>query len=271
MQIQVSWKGGFGNRLIQYVVARLIGKRLIQNVVPFSFSDMYPFTSGDRYLSTVESYDQFDQIKEDTLVHNCLNPCYKFPNKGYPREIIVNEQNFLDVLNNPEKYTDCAVLMVDGFFQSKEFVLNYRDEIKELFGSPKKEPPIEGVFVHCRLGDRIDIDETECFQLQPYLHDALSSMPNLDNITEKYISSDSLSHPITQGLISKFNLKIYKGATCETLSFGARFSNKILSWGTFGWWIGLLNNQNNIICPSKKRIKAPWYGDIFVFDEWNKV
>ena len=97
MQIQVSWKGGFGNRLIQYVVARLIGKRLIQNVVPFSFSDMYPFTSGDRYLSTVESYDQFDQIKEDTLVHNCLNPCYKFPNKGYPREIIVNEQNFLDV------------------------------------------------------------------------------------------------------------------------------------------------------------------------------
>ena len=199
MQIQVSWKGGFGNRLIQYVVARLIWKRLIQNVVPFSFSDMYPFTSGDRYLSTVESYDQFDQIKEDTLVHNCLNPCYKFPNKGYPREIIVNEQNFLDVLNNPEKYTDCAVLMVDGFFQSKEFVLNYKDEIRELFGSPKNEPPIEGVFVHCRLGDRIDIDETECFQLKPYLHDALSFIPNLDDITEKYISSDSLSHPITQG------------------------------------------------------------------------
>jgi len=59
MQIQVNWKGGFGNRLIEYAAARLIGKRLGQNVVPFSCSDMYPFTSGDRYLSTIESYDQF--------------------------------------------------------------------------------------------------------------------------------------------------------------------------------------------------------------------
>lgn len=257
-------RGFLGNRLLQHSVALLIGKRLHQDVDTLRMGDLR---------------ENSDEIIENTLLHNFLQNGKSYvktklwtrEDEEDSQETVVNEQNFLDILSNPNKYINCTVTTVGGFFQSKEFVLNYKDEIRELFGSAENEPPIDGVFAHFRLKDRLEYTYEDCLHLKEYFYEAFSTIPNLDIMTKKYISSDSPEHPLIQGLISEFNLTLCQMSAYQTLSFGARFSHKILSWGSFSWWIGFLNNQNHIIYPDQKRILNKWYGDIYVFDEWHKV
>jgi len=48
----------------------------------------------------------------------------------------------------------------------------------------------------------------------------------------------------------EFDFEIYKGGREETLKFGSRFTNKILSQGTYSWFMGILGSSNNIIYPA---------------------
>jgi len=51
--------------------------------------------------------------------------------------------------------------------------------------------------------------------------------------------------------------------------FGSVCKNIILGGGTFSWLIGFLALSNsNIFYPE---LKEKWYGDIFSFNNWNKV
>lgn len=157
---------------------------------------------------------------------------------------------------NPKNKDDESISQ-QGFFQDKETVDLFKSNKGYLFNS---YPDIDGVFIHVRLGD---IENLWSCSIK-YYEQAIRSI----DFTEGYISSDSPNSELILYLVKKYNLKQYNNTEEETIIFGSRFNNKILSLGTFSWWIGFLGNQKNVICPNPLDYKK-WHGPIFEEMDWN--
>ena len=96
-----------------------------------------------------------------------------------------------------------------------------------------------------RLGD---IDE-KYRQDRDYYDLALQKIPNYQNM-KRYVTSSELHSETVKSFAKEFDFEIYKGGREETLKFGSRFTNKILSQGTYSWFMGILGSSNNIIYPA---------------------
>lgn len=172
-----------------------------------------------------------------------------------PEIIEVDDYNIMDVINNEHLYTG---INFTGWFQVKEFVLNYKKEIKNFFHD-EPDKLNNTVFCHVRLDDTKSknpgID---------YYEKALT----LANCVNGYISSDEPDNYMVKNLANKFNLEIFKESPEKTIIKSRECDNVVLSNGTFSWWIGFLNYTGRVFYP---KIKNSWHGDIFVFPEWNEI
>lgn len=146
----------------------------------------------------------------------------------------------------------------NGFFQTQEVVKNF-SELDFL-----KIENREGMFIHVRLGDLLQshAKSGNRFMDQEYYERAIGDS------TGGYISSDSPDHSIVQGLMEKHNLTLFNDSPENTIIFAAGCSKKVLSLGTFSWWIGYLGNQNEVICPDSRKC-VEWHGNIFPQQGWN--
>ena len=126
----------------------------------------------------------------------------------------------------------------------------FRDEVIE-------QEPIDGVFVHMRLGD---LDQ-RYRQDRDYYDLALQQIPNYKNI-KRYVTSSELHSKTVRSFAREFDFEIYEGGREETLKFGSRFTNKILSQGTYSWFIGALGSSDNIIYPAFYEDKT-WHDPTF--------
>ena len=82
-----------------------------------------------------------------------------------------------------------------------------------------------------------------------YYERAVKSIPNLKNMRRVVSSSNPRSEKTLLEFARDFDFEIYEGNREETLKFGSRFTNKVLSHGTFSWFIGAMGCRNNIIYP----------------------
>lgn len=228
MSVSINYKGRLGNNLFQYIAAYIFAKK-------FNFSLI---------SNVIENY--FNLPQSTGLVY-----------KNNP--FIVNDSNFLNLLNSdsiePRHYK------FDGFFQLKDFVLNYKEEIKSLFELSYNEINKNEVFVVYRIGDIEGVRQTLPIE---FYRECLKKI----SFEKGYISSDSPHHPNVISLSKEFNLTIYNNPPLETINFGKNFNNLILSEGSFSWWIGFLSNAENIYYNQRERF---WHGDIFVFPEWKPL
>ena len=118
----------------------------------------------------------------------------------------------------------------------------------------------EGTFVHVRAGDTLE-------NMVPGIEYYKKCLMYPSSITG-YVSSDSPNHDTVKFLLDNFDLKLYENDPENTIIFGSTFDNKVLSLGTFSWWIGFLGNQNNVICPNPQNY-ATWHGPIFEsMEQW---
>jgi hypothetical protein len=117
------------------------------------------------------------------------------------------------------------------------------------------------IYIHVRLGDC----ESRNHGIK-YYSKVIESL----QFTNGYISSDSLEHPLCNELIQKYNLIPLTGDGIDTIMFGSTCENIILSNGTFSWMIGVFGYHSTIYYPDPK-LKESWHGEIFIFDDWNKV
>jgi hypothetical protein len=228
MSVSINYNGRLGNNLFQYVAAHIFAKKfklfINSNVIDGKF--------------------KFPQLNGSVHVDN---------------KLIVNDSNFLELLNSetiePRHY------IFDGFFQIKDFVLNYKNEIKSLFDLSYDEINKDEVFVMYRIGDIEGIRQMLPIE---FYRDALTKISSKSG----YITSDSPTHPNVINLSKEFNLKIYNNTPSETINFAKNFNNLVLSEGSFSWWVGILSNSKNIYYNQRERF---WHGDIFVFPEWTPL
>lgn len=113
-----------------------------------------------------------------------------------------------------------------------------------------------GVFVHVRFGDLASTRRWSTICSYEYYSSCLS------DFKEGYLASDWPDHPFVQNILNDFNLKLYEATPEETIIFASTFDNKILSLGTFSWWMGFIGNQNNVMCPNPEHYSR-WHGPIF--------
>lgn len=185
----------------------------------------------------------------------------KNDNKTFQNSIIVNNDNIHSVFNQEENNFN---LILDDYFQTR-YCINkfieyntYKNNSNELKDS---------TFVHLRLGDIKNIVSLD----YDYYDKAINDLGGKNVI----LSSDSPDDEIVTKLKNKHKAKMFFGDESETILMGANCKNRILSLGTFSWWIGFLGNifwQDSVstICPKVDRVRK-WHGDIFPIFNWREV
>lgn len=226
--VSIIYNGRLGNNLFQYVAAYIFAKK-------FNFK----ISSG--------------------VVDNKFNLPSLYGNIHTNKIIDVDDNNFMFFLTS-ESLENAHYRFV-GYYQLKDFILQYHNEIKKLFDLSYNPTPNDEVFVAYRIGDIEGIRQMLPLE---YYKDALSKI----NATSGYITSDSPNHPNVIQLKNEFNLKNYNNSPIETIDFAKNFNNLVLSEGSFSWWIGFLSFAENIYYNERPRF---WHGDIFVIPEWKPL
>ena len=232
--VSVNYNGRLGNNMIQYFAAYILAKK--KNL----FLNSYPRTSED--------FGYYLKIKQ-------LPTERKGSNK-----IEVTDNNFLEILESGEELNHYHL---NGFFQKKELLEKYENEIKSSMDL-KYDPKItkDLVIVHYRIGD-IKGDR-RMLPLEYYI-EAL----DLLKFSGGYITSDTLEHPFCLKLMKKYKLIPIKNLSpLQTIDFGKNFNNIVTSESTFSWWIAFLSKAENIIYNKRSHFRC--YGDIF-FNRWGNL
>ena len=226
--VSIVYSGRLGNNFFQYVAAYIFAKK-------FGF-----------------------KISSD-IVDNKFN-LPSLNGKGrFVKTINVDDNNFMSLIKS-DKLEEGHYRFV-GYYQIKEFILEYRNEIKQMFNLSYLPNSKDEVFVAYRIGDINGIRQMLPYE---YYEDALTKLNSIGG----YISSDTPDHPNVLRLIEKFNLKNYNGSPLETIDFAKNFNNLVLSEGSFSWWMGFLSNAKNIYFNDRERF---WHGNMFVIPEWKPL
>ncbi len=187
----------------------------------------------------------------------------------YKKTLDMKDNDFFTVLN--QKEIDYNIYPHNAYFQIPEiakFIREYfcsdyvkNNVIKSNYYKNRYNKNND-VFLHIRLGDAAHHNPGFDY------YDNL--LKNID-FDIGYISSDSINNNICKRLIEKYNLIPFQMNEVRTIMFGSTCKNIILSNGSFSWIIGVMGYYSNIYYPNTELLKEKWCGNIFVFDDWNKI
>lgn len=180
--------------------------------------------------------------------------------KDFSETIEVTDANFEEIFSKEKLEKN---IFLNGFFQcplvTKLFAAN-----RNFFYSP--EFANDGTYIHVRLGDLYMTHAKSGNRYQPleYYRKAIG------NTKGGFISSDSPEDPIVKELQKEFDLEFFTADEETTICFASSFNHKVLSLGTFSWWIGFLGNQKSVTCPDTNNHPI-WHGEIFPQPNWKVV
>lgn len=229
--ITINYQGRYGNNLFQYMTSCILSKKFNQEI----------------------------QNPMSSKIINYSN--YNF-SKKFNNTIQVNDDNILKILEIENLESN---IILNGFFQNYEiielFEYNRNYFINDL--DTKKSQ----VFLHVRLGDLLEDDySNRRYMSLEYYQDILKKI----SFDGGFISSDSINHHIITNLKSEFNLQEFNSNEEDTILFASTFEYKILSLGTFSWWMGFLGCQDNVFFPNPSKYRK-WHGNIHNNKNWKLI
>ena len=225
--VTIEYKGRLGNNLIQHLAGYY-----------FSIKHNLKFNNHNKSFEGLINYNNYIEGEIGSDIVN------------------INDTNFITYLEMDN--IEIKHYKFNGFYQTKDFLEKYENEIKSLLNINYSEVDDNSLFLHYRIGD---IQLTQGFLPIEYYENILDNT----KYDVGYIASDTITHEYCKRLINKYNLKPINYSPLETILYGKNFKNIILSEGTFSWWIGFLSDNSNIVCNNNREYK--WHGDIF-FDRW---
>lgn len=230
--ININYVGGLGNRMFMYAAANVLSKK--------------------HKLQVNNVFEEYPTQPNLDITH-----------RKYDSDLIVDNNNFMSVYDSDDIKSN---LILNDFFQTREIVTRFENEFKNCFR--QELDPIDGTIIHYRLGDLLNLYNQEAVTKLSYFKKCIDLLEDKKNI---YLTTDSPDHENIKYLIEKYNIKLIDLKRSETIQFASRFKSKILSTGTFSWWIGFLGNQHsNVYCPILNEYYA-WLGDIYIFNDWNYI
>lgn len=257
-----------------YVILEPNAGLMCNNLFSVSFQILMAMRFGKNVSFTKYSTDEIGEngifhcfIDSDRL--KIVNSPQEYPEQpNNKNQTLIKSSNLLDI------FSICPVVSSDQdfrihpheFFQESiaaEYIRNNREKI---FYKWLIEDTTEGIFIHYRLGDIAGDDRAVNIE---HFEKAVTSIPNYENLP-KYISSDSPDDSRVKKLCNDYGFSIHQSSAIETILFGSRFTNKLISFGTFSWFIGIFGSQKNVIIPNRNDYPV-WHGDIFSFDDWHEL
>ena len=222
--VEIKYKGRLGNNLFQYCVARILSEKLNDGIV----SKQPDFTFSEYENPAVKKYET-----------GCRVCCNKSHSKYYYMKFLNEMRNKLRNKN----------LCIDGYFQDIEFIRQCENKILSIFNVD--DEPIPGILIHSRLTDEHEPNN------EHELIENINNIPCIVKCVEKilhknpklkiYITTNVSESPYIAKLVESFDsAEVVQKTPKETILWGCRFDHKILSSGSFSWWIGFLGNQNNV-------------------------
>jgi hypothetical protein len=229
--ITIQYNGRLCNNIIQYLAASIFGEKFNLKI-----NDRNNF---EPLIKTIYGENEFDS-----------------------EPIIVNETNFMDLLNSNE--IENKKYHFDGYFQMKEFFNQYEKEIKKRFLEVEMKHN-DKFSIHYRLGD-VESIFGDC----PYEY-----FEKAINILEKrglkkgYLITDSPNHPKINRILNNFlQVELYHSSPMEDLIFGMAFDNLILSKGTYSFILGYNSKATSIYYED---VIWNWTPKIFLEEKWIKI
>jgi hypothetical protein len=143
----------------------------------------------------------------------------------------------------------------NGYFQNINLLLENKNLVDEVI-TKREVKKYDQVFVHVRLGDA----KHHNFGIS-YYENILNSI----FFNGGLISSDEPDDDMILKLSKKYKLDIYNSSPIDTIMVGSEYEYRVLSGGTFSWWIGYLGNNDKVFCHKTPK----FHGDIFVYPNWN--
>ena len=204
---------------------------------------------------------------------NQLGINFYIGNNTYNETIILNDNNYFDILFGPKIY--CNINANKSYFQTKEIsnmIYNHlqNDIIKQhIINSNQFKDRYNNnndLFIHIRL--------TDVKHLNPginYYLNTISKINKLTDINNIYISSDDIYNELIKTIIIKNpTIILLNHDEIKTIQFGSTCKNIILSHGSFSAIIGYLAFNSQVYYPAYEENKI-WYGDIFSINGWNNI
>jgi hypothetical protein len=208
--ITVKYQGGFGNKLWQYAVARVLAQKL-------GLFLMSPGISG---------------------LENCPRI---IPGKIILKPHLELHGHYLPTDLEPQR------ISLKGYFERFEHIAPYMSQINSWFQSKSESPKIasNALTVSIRRGSNNWPVETHCPDLNYYL----TKIPEL-GFKEHYICTDAPEDPFIVQLSNEIsNSKIIKSDPLSQFTFIQNSSNIFLAPSTFSWWAAMTSKAENIFWP----------------------
>jgi len=217
--IEILWHGRLGNRMIQYSVACILADRLKLKI----YNSVEEICNNQNYYSDFFNYVEVDK---PPYVDEVLEP------------VIDVDDNF--IINCFEEALQPGHYKIDGSGQANDLLIKNTSFIRNIYKFKKPITREEGVWVHARLGD-VPVESSGTLE---YYRKALSKL----NCNGGVIATDAISQnsDLIKTLQDEFNLTPDTGTPIQTLTRSRNFNKKVLSAGTFSWWMGTLVDADTI-------------------------
>jgi hypothetical protein len=206
--------GGLGNRIFQYVSARLLAEKL--------------------------GYS----LNTDCPVRNVLTPTDTMPGKVYKNDMLHTIET-LDTGNIFKKEWGKRHLHFQGYWQDPNYYISERKKIVDYFEEKATESPDkENIVMHVRLGDYKTYGPGGTVLNNKYYFDCLKR----EKFKRIFIVTDS---PDDEYLLAfeKFNPIIMRGHKKSDFWFLTEFDRIIIANSSFSWWAAFLSNATKIYTP----------------------